>query len=284
MIKPILFTIMFSTFLFANTRVCVSIAPQAFFVQKIAGDLVETTMLVPPGASPATYSAKPSQLKNIKESSLYFTIGVPFEKNWLERFTSINPQLKIIDTTKGIDKLPMAHEVGHHEDPDHHHKHGILDPHVWLSPSLVKKQVAIIKDTLSVEDPENSAIYEKNYHLFVKELENLQQIISQKLKNIQNREFIVFHPSFGYFAKDFNLTQIAIEKEGKEPSLKYINKVITFSKKNNIKTVFVAPQFSQKSAQYIADHINGTVQSINPLSQEWDKNLIEIAKSFEQTN
>ncbi len=285
MIKPILFTIIFSTFLSANVKVCVSIAPQAFFVQKIAGELAQTTVLVPSGASPATYAPKPAQLRSIKNASVYFTIGVPFEKNWLERFTSINDELKLIDTTKDIQKIFMQKKRGHHDEDGHKgHNHGAFDPHVWLSPELVIKQSKVIMQTLSQEDPTNKALYEKNYQSFVSEIHAVNKKVTAKLQNLQNRKFIVFHPSFGYFAKAFGLTQVAIEKEGKEPSLRYIKEVIDFANKNDIKTIFVAPQFSQKSAQYIAEHINGTVKKIDPLSREWDTNLLEIAKSFEKAN
>ncbi len=282
MIRSILVTLIFTTFLLAKPNICVSIPPQAFFIQKIAGDLVKTTILIPPGASPATFTPKPSQLKAIKESRIYFTIGVPFETNWLDRFKSINPDLKVIDTTQGISKLPMPHEIGH--EGENHHEHGTLDPHVWLSPTLVEKQAAIIKNTLSNLYPKQANIYENNYQKFLLELHLVQKQINNKLSHISNRRFIVFHPSFGYFAKDFNLTQVAIEKEGKEPSLKYIKQVIEFAHKKHIKTIFVEPQFSQKSARYIAKHIGGNVVTIDPLAKKWDTNLMEIAKSFEKAD
>ncbi len=278
MMRSILVTLFITSFLFAKQNICVSIPPQDFFVHKIANNLAKTTVLIPPGSSPATFTPKPSQLKAIRDCSIYFTIGVPFEKNWLERFKSINPTLKIIDTTKGIQKQPISSE---HEKE---HTHNALDPHVWLSPGLVKKQVTIIKDELSYTDPKNKKIYENNYQKFLLELKLLTKQINNKLKPLKERKFIVFHPSFGYFAKDFNLTQISIEKEGKEPSLQYIKKVIDFAKNNQIKTIFAEPQFSQKSAKYIAKHIGGSVKTIDPLSHDWDTNLMEIAKSFEKAN
>ncbi len=278
MMRSILVTLFLTSFLFAKQNICVSIPPQDFFVHKIANNLVKTTILIPPGSSPATFSPKPSQLKAIKECSVYFTIGVPFEKNWLERFKSINPEIKIIDTTKNIQKLPISSE---HEEK---HKHGSLDPHVWLSPRLVKEQALVIKDELSKVDPKDTNIFENNYQKFLLEIDILNKQITNRLKPLKERKFIVFHPSFGYFANDYNLTQIAIEKEGKEPSLQYIKKVIDFAKNNQIKTIFVEPQFSQKSAKYIAKHIGGVVQTIDPLALDWDTNMMEIAKSFEKAN
>ncbi len=278
--KTVIMLIALTTLLSAKMQVCVSILPQAFFVQKIAGDLVDIEVLVKPGSSPATYAPKPSQLKLISNASLYFTIGVAFEKNWLHRFSSINDNMNLIDTTKGIEKISMKSD--HHEEEEeydgHHHKG--LDPHIWLNPILVASQVDIITDALAKEDPKNSKIYIQNRENFLKELQTLDKEIKKILSNTKNREFIVFHPSFGYFAKRYGLEQIAIEKEGKEPSVKYIKKVIDFAKEHEIKRIFVAPQFSQKSAKQIAKQINGTVTSINPLSAKWDTNMLEIAKSF----
>jgi len=271
-----LFTVL-STMLFANMQVCVSIPPQEFFVKKIAGDLVDVEIMVKPGSNPATYTPKPSQLKVISHASLYFTIGVAFEKNWLKRFSSINNKMKIIDTTKDIKKIPMV-SSDEHEHKNHHHKG--LDPHVWLDPILVVKQVKIMTQALVENDPKNSKIYLENEKKFIKELEYIDTQIKAIISKTKQKEFIVFHPAFGYFAKAYGLKQIAIEKEGKEPSVKYIKKVIDFAKEHKIKTVFVAPQFSQKSAKQIAKQIGGSVKSINPLSQEWDKNIIDIAKSF----
>ena len=282
MIKAILVILLFTASLFAKINVCVSIPPEAFFVQKIARDQVNIVVLIPPGSSPATYTPKPSQLKAIKQASLYFTIGVPFEQSWLQRFKSINPLLKIVDITKGIRKRPMHHTLEEvHEDAHHHNT---LDPHVWLSPKLAIVLAKNIADTLSLEDPQHKQFYEKNYQSFVAEVNILQEKIKKILQPLTQRAFIVFHPSFGYFADEFGLKQIALEKEGKEPGLGYIKRVIDFAIKNNIHTIFTEPQFSQKSARYIAKKINGTVATIDPLSKNWDTNLLEIAKSFEKAN
>jgi zinc transport system substrate-binding protein len=271
-----------ATTLFARTNVCVSIPPQAFFIQKIAGDTADVTVLIPAGSSPATYTPKPSQLKAIKDASLYFTIGVPFEHNWLNRFKSINTSLKIIDMTQGIKKKALHNPL---EKENHqNHQHETLDPHVWLSPKLAQILAKNIMEAFSQQYPQKRTFYENRYNLFKTEIEHLQNKIKQKLQNLKNKTFIVFHPSFGYFADEFGLKQIAIEKEGKEPSLKYIKRVIDFAKSHNIKTIFVEPQFSQKSASYIAKQIDGQVVSIDPLAKEWDKNLLEIANSFEKAS
>ncbi len=263
-----------TTLLSAKMQVAVSIAPQEFFVQKIAGDKADILTLVKSGSSPATYSLKPSQLKALTKSKLYFTIGVAFEKNWLYKFKDINPKLKFIDTTKGIKKLQMEE---HNHDG---HKHESLDPHIWLDPNLVKSQIRIISQSFMRADPKNEKFYFENANRFIKELEEIDKKIKEILKDVKQKKFIIFHPSFGYFAKAYGLKQIAIEKEGKEPSVRYIKKVVDFAKKEGIKTIFVAPQFSKKSAKQIAKLIDADVKTIDPLSKNWSKNILEIAKSF----
>ncbi len=286
MIKTILALIALTSTLFAKTNICVSIPPQAYFVKKIAGNQANVTVLVPPGASPATYTPRPTQMRAIKNASLYFTIGVPFEKNWLQRFKSVNPSMTIVDMTAGIHKRPMQHLIDEKTDRDHEHNHhhGNLDPHVWLSPALAKILAKNTLVALSKADPDHTALFKKNYHALLKKIETLQAQIRQKLDNLPQKIFIVFHPSFGYFADEFGLRQVAIEHEGKKPSLRYLKSVIDFAKKYHIKTVFTEPQFSRKSARYIAKQICGQVVDIDPLSEAWETNLLKIADSLEKAS
>ena len=278
MIKIVLTLILLAIQAFAMPKVAVSIAPQKYFLEQIMGKDADITVLVPTGASPATYAPKPSQLKALKQVSLYFTIGVPFEKNWLDRFKSIHKTMQIIDTTKDIHKLPM------HEDEHHEHEHSGLDPHVWLSPTLVIKQAHVMKEALISIDAENAKRYEANFLRFQKRILKLNDTITKILSPLKQRSFIVFHPSFGYFAKDFSLTQIAIEKEGKEPSLRYLKRVIDFAKSQHITTIFVAPQFSQKAAAQIAKQVGAKVVTIDPLAYDWETNLRKVAQSFENAD
>ncbi len=283
MIKTLILLLITALSAFATVSVAVSIAPQKYFVQKIAGKDANVTVLVPAGASPATYAPRPSQLKALKDASLYFTIGVPFEQNWLKRFQSINPKLHFIDTTASIQKMPMLEDT-HTKEQHDLHEHSGLDPHVWLSPALVKSQAKVIMDALTQLDSAHKQRYHDNYKAFVKEIDTLDGKIKKILSGVKNRTFIVFHPSFGYFAHDYNLTQIAIEKEGKEPSLRYMKRLIDFANKKNIKTIFIAPQFTQKAAKQIASQIHGSVRIIDPLSKDWETNLLNIATNFEKAD
>ena len=281
--------LLLSSFVFAKQELTVSILPQKFFVEKIVGDKMRVNVMVKPGSSPATYEPKTSQMKLLSKSQIYFSIGVPFEKAWLNRFKNSNKDMLIADTSKGIKKVKMV--AHHHEDEKEHdgmghsndEEHG-LDPHIWLEPSLVKIQAKNIYDALVQVDKENIDYYKSNLDKFLKQLDSLDEKIKKVLKNYENKAFMVFHPSWGYFARRYHLEQISIEIEGKEPKPGQLVELVKKAKEHNIKIVFVSPQFSQSGAKTISNSINGTVSSIDPLSEKWDENLIkvanEIAKSY----
>ncbi len=277
MIRILITLLLFTLSLFALPSVAVSIAPQKYFAKQLMGKDANIIVMVPTGASPATYAPKPSQLRTLKDVALYFSIGVEFEKNWLERFRAVNQNMKIINTSKEIQKRSMH---AHHDS----HKHEGLDPHIWLSPKLVAIQVRHMRDALIMIDNSHKALYEKNYQTFLIKLQHLDEEIKAILTPLKQRNFIVFHPSFGYFADAYNLHQIAIEKAGKSPTLKQLKHIIDIAKMKQIKTIFIAPQFSQKAAREIAKRVQARVVTIDPLSPDWESNLLKIAKSFEKAN
>jgi len=174
------------------------------------------------------------------------------------------------------------HEEEHHEDEQHeeeHHQDG-LDPHVWLDPLLVKIQAKTIYETLVQIDKKNTDFYTKNYHVFLGKLDELDKKLETKLKNVSKSEFMVFHPSWGYFAKRYNLEQIVVEKEGKEPKPKEIVELIKEAKEHGIKVVFVSPQFSQKAAKTIASSIKGKVVNIDHLAYDYPTGLLNTATAI----
>jgi zinc transport system substrate-binding protein len=280
------FTLVFSLGLHAKPTVAVSILPQQTFVQKIAGDHVNIALMVQPGSSPHAYEPKASQMQAISEASLYFAIGVEFEQAWLKRFMSQNKNLKIIDTTKGIEKMHMVahhhHDHDHHDhDHAHHHDEGGEDPHTWTSPANVKIMAQNICDALVSIDTTNETIYKTNLAAFLQEIEETHATIKETLKDTPlYAKFIVFHPSWGYFARDYDLTQIAIEIEGKNPKPKELVKVIREAKEEKIQTIFAQPEFSDKSAKIIAEESGAKVVKVSPLNPDWSQNLIRMAQAI----
>ncbi|MBP0000021.1 MAG: zinc ABC transporter substrate-binding protein [Cyanobacteria bacterium SID2] len=279
--------------------VTVSIAPQKYFVEKIGGDNVEVSVMVEPGESPHTYEPKPDRLRALSDAEAYIQIGIDFEKAWMDRIQSANPEMLAIDSTEGIEKISIGehHHEEHHDDETeeehsheehhddeteekHHHDGEMLDPHVWLSPELVKVQAQNIHNALVQLDPENQDEYDANLAAFVRELDELDAQIRQNLANLENRKFLVFHPSWGYFARDYDLQQISIEVGGQEPSASELAQIITEAQADNIKVVFAQPEFSPRSAEFIAREIDGEVLLITPLAPDWSDNLLKVSQTF----
>ena len=283
-----LFIVMFS-FLNASTQeLTVNILPQKYFVEKIVKDKFTINVMVKPGASPHNFEPKPSQMKSLVASKVYFLIGDATEKNWIEKFKQNAKNTLFVDTTIGVEKIEMAkhehEEVAQHDhkkdEKDEEHDHSGLDPHIWLDPVLVKIQAKNIYEAMIKIDSANSDFYKTNYEEFIKELETLDSNIKTILAPHKDKAFMVFHPSWGYFAKRYELEQISIEIEGKEPKPNELVELIEESKKHDIKIIFVSPQFSQKSAQAISKNIGANVVAIDPLSDNWNENLQKVSNEI----
>lgn len=345
--KLLIASLALSSILFSK-EVTVSILPQKYFVEKIAKDKIDINVMVKPGASPATYEPKPSQMRKLSKSMAYFSIGVPFEKVWLEKLQAANKKIILVKTQEGIEKIQMlphthhdeeehdehkSHEDKHHDHEEHKHEkhhehhdkhdehkhahhdehkhekhekhakhhdneehdehndhdeheghvHTGLDPHIWLDPVLVKKQASSIYKTLVKIDSENKDFYKTNYENFIKQLDILDNKLANILKPYKGKSFMIFHPAWGYFAKRYNLEQIAVEVHGKEPKPAQLVELVKEAKLHNIKIVFVSPQFSQKGAKTISKSIKGNVAIMNPLALEWDENLLKVANDIANT-
>jgi zinc transport system substrate-binding protein len=272
--------------------VYVSIVPQKYFVQQIGKDLVDVQVMVSPGASPATYEPKPRQMAGISKAKAYFSVGVPFESRWLKKIAAANPRMKVVATDQGVQKIPMAAgyhlgepgDADHHEgredaDDDHGHDHeaGGLDPHIWLSPPLVKIQARHILTGLQAIDPSHGDRYERNYHDFLRAIDLLDQQLKQIFSGVKDRRFLVFHPSWGYLAQAYGLKMTPIEVQGKDPKPAQLEALIAYARREGIKVVFVQPQFSARSAQLIAGEIGGKVAFADPLAENWADNLLMVA-------
>ncbi len=257
--------------------VFVSIVPQRYFVQQIGRDLVEVHAMVPPGADPHTYEPKPRQMVAIAAAKLYFAIGIEFETAKLAKIISTNPQIRVVHTDRGIEKIPMNDGVHRDGGPSGHRG---LDPHIWLSPPLVMIQARTILAALQEADPKNRLAYEANYAAFMDRITDLDTELKTTFAGRQGLRFMVFHPSWGYFARTYNLIQVPIEMEGKSPKPAQLEELIELARRDGIRIVFVQPQFSAKSAELIAREIGGEVAFVDPLAENWAENLREVAGKF----
>jgi zinc transport system substrate-binding protein len=253
----------------SQLMVFVSIAPQKYFVQQIGKNLVDVQVLVPPGASPATYEPKPSQMAALARADAYVSIGVPFEHAWLDKIAKTNPRMQMVAGDQGIQKLAMA---SHHPEPGQH-AGPALDPHIWTSPPLVMVQARTILTALQTLDPTHAQIFERNHQTFQKALVNLDSELHKIFDHRQGLQFMVFHPSWGYFAHTYGLVQVPVEIEGKAPKSAQLKKLIEHAQLKEIKVIFVQPQFSAKSAGLIAKAIGAKVIPADPLALDWAANL-----------
>lgn len=259
--------------------VYVSIPPQKYFVERVGGEYVDVSALLPPGQSPATYEMTPKQMVGLGKARVLFRIGVPFEKQVVAKIGATLTDLNIVDTRKGIDLRLMASP---HHDESCDHEHDAQDPHIWMNPRLAKVQARIICEELSRLDPAHKEAYEKNLRAFEADLDRVDATIAAKLAPLQGREFFVFHPAYGYFADAYGLTQVAVQAGGKTPTAKQLGALIRQAKEAGVKLIFVQPQFDKSSAKAVAEAIGGVVTPMDPLAESYLNNLLEMADKIEK--
>lgn len=260
-------------------NVTVSILPQRYFVERVGGEQVSVNVMVEPGASPATYEPKPEQLAALSKAGVYFSIGVPFESAWLDRIASTNDEMLVVDTTEGVKRMPVGARQDRGEEADADETEN-PDPHIWLSPTLVKTQAQTIYEALAALDPGHEVEYKANLDSFIADIDALDGDIRETLEGVESRKFIVFHPAWGYFARDYGLEMVAIEIGGQEPSAAELAGLVREAQEEGIRVIFAQPEFSARDAETIADEIGGEVLLISPLAEDWLDNLRRVAETF----
>ena len=286
-------------------KVFVSIIPQKTFVEEIGGEQVVVEAMVQAGASPALYEPTPKQMQRLSQADIYITTGVPFESAWMKAIVSANPEMTVIDGLRGIDLLSLA--AHHHHEAEEEHDHGAeedkdehdhesaegkeeyhdvhendLDPHVWTSPVLVQRMIATIRDALIAVDEANAGLYSSRYTAYKAKLSKLDGDIRSALAGVKHKKFVTFHPTWGYFAATYGLTQVAIEQQGKEPSTQAIEQLIEEAKEENVRAVFVQPQFSKKLARVIAQAVQAEVIEVDALSANYDESMRDLVANLQR--
>ena len=260
----------------------VSIGPHLDFCRQIGGNRVSVQLLLPPGKSPGTYAPTPQQMQKLSRSQLFFKVGLPFEKVLLKKIKALSKHPQIIDTQAGIILQPMpdGHFNNSQTSPhDHHHQPTDLDPHSWLDPRLALKQATTICAALSHIDPEGTELYSVNLNSLKEKLQALHENLTSTLAPLAGSTIFVYHPAFAYFARAYNLHQLAVEIEGKRPKAKELTKFIKKARQEGARVIFVQPQFDQKSARKIADELNCAVIPLDPLAQNYCANLSFIGET-----
>jgi zinc transport system substrate-binding protein len=217
---------------------------------------------------------------------------MPFENQLLEKIRGVHPGMTVVDTAAGIKKRLLAKDSSiaggdHAEQNSHGHSPEELDPHIWLSPPFVKIMAANIAAALEKIDPGDASYFKANLSQLHRELDAADAKIRQALKPYAGQSFYVFHPAFGYFGDCYHLKQEAIEAEGKQPSPKQLRELFQKAKSENVRIIFIQPQFDRHSAQAVADAIGGRLVPINDMEKDILANLQDMAgkieKAFEET-
>ena len=283
-LKYILFAL--TTLLFVSCKttpqsdksiITVTIEPLRYFTESIVGDKFDVISIVPKGSSPETYDPTPQQLVNLAQSVAYIKIGyIGFELNWMDRIKSNSPDLTIYDSSKGIN---LIHAEGH-QHGDHFHAGGV-EPHTWnstLNAEIMAKNILNIAVEL---DSINKEYYEKNYAELITKIKKTDEEVRTILANKNSAKgFMIYHPALSYFARDYNLEQLSIEHEGKEPTPSHLKNLIEHCQNEKIHVIFIQPEFDQKNAEVIAQQTKSNIIKISPLSYDWHEEMIHVANSL----
>lgn len=255
----------------------VTIEPLRYFTEAIAGDDYEVVSMVPKGSSPESYDPTPQQMVALNRSEAYLRIGyIGFEQAWMEKLKANCPNLKVFDTSKGVD---LIRGEGHWHG-DHFHEGGV-EPHIWNSTKNASVMADNIYTALCELNPTNQATYKYR-------TDSLKQVVSQTEEELRamlqkaDSTFLIYHPALSYFARDYGLKQISIEEGGKEPSPAQLKALIETCRKEKAHTIFVQEEFDQRNAQLIADELGVKVVSINPLSYNWKEEMLRVAKALQR--
>lgn len=282
--------------------ISVTIEPQRYFAEQIAGDRFMIHCVVPAGQSPETYDPTPQQMVGIGQSEAYLRIGsIGFELAWMEAIQQNNPQMPVFDLSEGMPLLkgeaeeahtPQHAEGEHHSSAEehahhhgegeahHHHHHGGVDPHIWSS---VQGARIIAKNTLAALrtlDPLHAEEFEANYQQMIAKIDSTEAVVNGLLRPLTHRAFIIYHPALTYFAAENGLEQLCIEMEGKEPSPSQLKALVKAALSHQAKVVFVQQEFDQKNAELIAQETGCQLTGINPLAYDWSREIIRIAKAL----
>jgi ABC-type lipoprotein release transport system permease subunit/ABC-type Zn uptake system ZnuABC Zn-binding protein ZnuA len=258
--------------------ISVTIEPQRYFVERIAGNHFAVNTVVPVGQSPETYDPAPHEMIRIAQSRAYLQIGrIGFEQAWMGAIRDNNPNLPFFDLSLNVNWIENDDE-GHAHHGDIHHDH--LDPHIWTSPRNARLIAMNTLMAVATIDIANQPEYTANWQKLVAEIDITERALRTMLDTLTHRAFVIYHPALTYFADDFDLIQLAIEADGKEPSAASMRALVDRARAEDVRVVFVQQEFDRKHAEQLATTIGARVVAINPLDSRWDEQMIYIARAL----
>ena len=250
----------------AKPTVTVTIPPYQYFVEKIAGDKVDVNVMVSNGNNPETYEPNAQQMMELSNSALYLKVGsIGFEQTWMKKLQDNAPDMKVIDTSVGI---KPAKTPG-----------GNIDPHVWMSCKNARIIASNIFKALCQLEPENKTFFQKNYQQLLSSIDRQDSIIRKSFKDNPEmvRKFVIYHPILTYFARDYQLEQLAIEEEGREPSAAQLKSLIERARKQKIRYCLIQAEFANRNTTTFIKESQTKAMNINPLQADWANAMKEVS-------
>ncbi|HUW93907.1 MAG TPA: zinc ABC transporter substrate-binding protein [Bacteroidales bacterium] len=258
--------------------ITVSIPPFTYFVEAVADSDFVVNVMLPPGADHHSWEPLPRQITSLAGSEAFIINGrLGFELAWMDRFREINPAMKIIDLSRGIDLIEPVEGAGHsglgHDDEG-------ADPHYWLSPKEAYKMADMVRDLVTELNPSAAERYTLNYNKLIDAISYVDSTVTVLLAEAPSKTFMIFHPALAYMARDYGLEQISFEDEGKSPSPARMKELVDLTRERGIKIIFIQAEYDLRSAQVIAEETGVTLVSIDPMNSEWGKAVVDIAKAL----
>jgi len=256
--------------------VSVSIMPVKYFIDYLTDASLEVNVMVPSGASHATYAPTTGQLRKLSDSDIYFRIGhLGYEQAFIDRLSELNPRMQVVNLSDGVE-LIHGEEVDH---GDHVHEGGI-DPHIWMSPAVMLKLLPRISEAITETYPDLTQAVKTRYAELHDAVETLHQELESLTEGLTQRSFMIFHPALTYMARDYGLEQIAIERHGKEPSPAQLRHMVRHARHHDIRIIFIQEEFDMRSAQLVSEETGAALVQINPLAYEWREEIKHIMETL----
>lgn len=273
-----LLLLLFLPLLLLGESVIVSVAPHKFFVERIAGNTVNVVLMVPASSTPHSYEPPPKQILEAAKADIWFRVGEGFEKKAIEALLAYNPKMVLVDLRKG---LPLIASHHHHADGKCCSSEG-ADLHIWLSVKLAQIEARTIAEALIQRYPENNALYQVNLQKFVAELQALDKQFTEMLAPLKGKTVMVSHPAYGYFCRDYDLKQLSLEIEGREPTPKTMTQLLEKARSLRIRTIYTQAQYGVKGAELFANLLGAQVVTLDPYAEDYLNSMKSIAQAFQK--
>lgn len=248
--------------------ITVTIEPLRYIAEQIAGDKFQVVTLVPNGSSPETYEPTAQQLVDLTRSELYIQVGeLGFERTWTKRLRANAQHLIVVDSSEGIQPVDC-------------NDHSCSDPHTWTSPTNVLQIARNVYQAMVMIDKKDSIYFRSNLDSLCSKVIKIDAQIENMLENIPNRSFLIYHPALTYFAHDYQLRQLALENEGKEPSAASLKQLVAQAQQDSVHLMFVQKEFANRNVETVCKATGAKQVEINPLSYDWCGEMLKIAKAI----